>query len=245
MLLTLGGAVNAIHAINQKVDAAGSTAVRAGRLAEGAGSASMEAWNQAMQSAGQQPMEPSMRPAPMKPPAPARFKGVNKEPRILEWVHQAGQFLMSTGMTDSVQGVFHITNYLSDEAAVWWRRYCQRIDRGEVTAPLNCVDAADHYVGALHGDQPPQPPERRLRGHALDADGIAYGIDPGVHRKAPGAHLGATREDGGRPRAQVPKWPQATNPDLHETPSSQDIGRGHDDRRRHRGVPLQYQPTRW
>ena len=119
MQQTLGGAINAIHALNQKVDTGGSTAARPGRLAEGAGSASMEAWNRAMQSAGQRPMEPSMRPAPMKPPAPARFRGVNKEPRILEWVHQAGQFLMSTGMTDSAQGVFHITNYLSDEAAVW------------------------------------------------------------------------------------------------------------------------------
>ncbi|KAI4218289.1 MAG: hypothetical protein L6R40_008788 [Gallowayella cf. fulva] len=44
---------------------------------------------------------------------------------------------MSTGLADSVQGVFHITSYLEDDASTWWRLYCQRVERGEAPGLYN------------------------------------------------------------------------------------------------------------
>ena len=73
-------------------------------------------------------------PAPVKPPQPPKFKGADKSPRILEWTHQAGQFLKSAGLEHHVTGVWHITNFLSDEAAVWWRLYCADVENGR--APM-------------------------------------------------------------------------------------------------------------
>ena len=83
----------AFGALNTKVEAAGQAAMRAGRMAENVGGALMEAWNHALHRAGQSPLETSPRPAAVKPPSPVRFRRMNKEPRILEWTHQAGPVL--------------------------------------------------------------------------------------------------------------------------------------------------------
>ena len=140
----------AVEDLRARVEQAGGVASQAGGMAQAAGQAataaaqqaaamnSMAPWAEAAQAAGQpaQLVAPTQA-ANVKPPAPAKFKGMNKEPRILEWTHQAGQFLMSAGLTETVQGVFHITNYLTEDAAVWWRLYCQRVERGEVGPILN------------------------------------------------------------------------------------------------------------
>ena len=130
----------ALLGLNAKVEQAGGVAQAAGRWAQEAGGAvnSMASWAQAAQAAGQPPHPAApAQPANVKPPAPPKFKGALKEPRILEWTHQAGQFLMSAGLTETVQGVFHITNYLTEDAAVWWRLYCQRVERKEAQPVLN------------------------------------------------------------------------------------------------------------
>ena len=98
----------------------------------------MASWTQAAQQAGQSTSIPTV-PATashVRPPKPSVFRGAHKEPRISEWAHQAQQFLLSAGLADTLQGVFHITNYLGDEAAIWWRLYYQRVERGEAAAPV-------------------------------------------------------------------------------------------------------------
>ena len=49
----------------------------------------------------------------------------------------AGQYLISANLAEQVEGVFHISAFLADEAATWWRLYCQRMERGEVPHILN------------------------------------------------------------------------------------------------------------
>ena len=127
----------AFTSLSEKVNQAGGIATNAARWAQQAGGAanSMATWAQQAAAAGQASITPG--PVNLKPPHPPKFKGTMKEPRILEWTHLASQFLMAANLTESVQGVFHITNYLAEDAAVWWRLYCARVERGESPAVLN------------------------------------------------------------------------------------------------------------
>ena len=125
-------------AMNSRLDQAGGLANAAAQWAQQTGGANQQAaWAQAAQAAGQAvAANATPAPASIKLPTPAKFRGAHKEPRILEWTHQAGQFLQAAGIADTVQGVFHISTYLSEDAAIWWRLYCQRVERGEAPPPL-------------------------------------------------------------------------------------------------------------
>ena len=145
--------------LSTRIEQAGGAAQAAGNWAAAAGGAvdQMAQWQQQANAAAQQRFEEQMaagvaNPAPatqqvapqasatpfnIKPPTPPKFRGAHKEPRILEWTHQAGQYLLSIGMAGSVQGVFHITSYLADDAATWWRLYCNRVERNEAPAVFN------------------------------------------------------------------------------------------------------------
>ena len=145
--------------LSTRIEQAGGAAQAAGNWAAAAGGAvdQMAAWQQQANEAAQKRFEEQMaagvaNPTPatqeaapqasatpfnIKPPTPPKFRGAHKEPRILEWTHQAGQFLMSIGMANSVQGVFHITSYLAEDAAIWWRLYCHRVERGEAPGLFN------------------------------------------------------------------------------------------------------------
>ena len=70
--------------------------------------------------------------APARVPQPQRFKGVREGPKILEWVHQATQYLRAAGLESHEQGIWHIMNFLEGDAATWWRLYCDKMDRGVV-----------------------------------------------------------------------------------------------------------------
>ena len=49
---------------------------------------------------------------------------------MLEWLHMAGQYLRAAGLENHEMRVWHITSYLADEAATWWRLHCANIDNG-------------------------------------------------------------------------------------------------------------------
>ena len=123
--------------------AAGQAAVQGQQMAHQAGAAAAQA--AAIPAAGvPQPggvAIPSLAPVPhVKPPQPPKFRGADKTPRILEWTHQAGQFLKSANLENSTTGVWHITNYLQDEAAVWWRLYCADVENGRAPAINNWLE---------------------------------------------------------------------------------------------------------
>ena len=131
---TLDDKLNAVIAeVGQRVDATAGRAQAAGETAQAAGATANAAGQtaQAAQKVASAANRPAM--APIKPPAPPKFKGASKKPRILEWTHQAEQFLKSAGLAEDEMGVWHITNYLEDEAATWWRLHCVKMDLG--TAP--------------------------------------------------------------------------------------------------------------
>ena len=97
---------------------------------------SLEArFKQEVESKLQQAEKQAMRIASIKPPKPDRFKGTDKGPRIHEWLHQAETYLRAAGLQEEEQGVWHITAFLESDAAVWWRHYCSRVDKGEVAQP--------------------------------------------------------------------------------------------------------------
>lgn len=76
------------------------------------------------------------RPANVRIPQPQRFKGNREGPRVLEWIHQATTYLKAAGIDNSETGVWHISNFLEGDAAIWWRHYCSRIGR-DAQMPLN------------------------------------------------------------------------------------------------------------
>ena len=125
--------------LGQRVEEAGGVATAAARWAQqvGGNQNRVNDWIAAAQAAGQHHVAPTAVTTNVKPPTPPKFRGAHKEPRVLDWTHQAGTFLMSTGLADSVQGVFHISNYFAEDALIWWRLYCSRADRGEVQMVLN------------------------------------------------------------------------------------------------------------
>ena len=95
-------------------------------------------WAESAAQAGQAAMPiASASPATLKPPTPPKFRGAYKEPRVLEWSHQVSQYLLSAGLAETIQGIFHASAFLADEAATWWRLYCARVERKEVACPLN------------------------------------------------------------------------------------------------------------
>ena len=75
--------------------------------------------------------------APVRIPQPQKFKGVREGPKVLEWVHQATQYLRAAGLEFHETGVWHITNFLEGDAQVWWRLHCDKMDRGLVHRPAN------------------------------------------------------------------------------------------------------------
>ena len=115
--------------------AAGQAAVQGQQMANQAGAAAQAAAiPPGVLPAGGAAIPPSAPVPTVKPPQPPRFRGADKSPRILEWTHQAGQFLKSANLENHPTGVWHITNYLQEEAAVWWRLYCADVENGRSPA---------------------------------------------------------------------------------------------------------------
>ena len=138
----------AVETAATRASAAGETAMLAGRTAEqaqqtaiGAQSTANQAGSFAQQAAshtGLQPPPfenalPAPIMAPVRPPTPPKFKGINKRPRILEWVSLADNYLKAAGLEFHEQGVWHITNFLEDEALGWWRLHKEEVARGRKT----------------------------------------------------------------------------------------------------------------
>lgn len=67
--------------------------------------------------------------APVRIPQLPKFKGVHDGPKILEWTHIASTYLRAAGLENEETGVWHITNFLEAGATVWWRLYCDKIER--------------------------------------------------------------------------------------------------------------------
>ena len=108
----------AMRQVSARVEQAGGVANAAGNIA------------QAAQVAHQAPLAPPPV-APVKPPAPAKFHGSSKGPRVLEWTHQAETYLRAAGLESFETGVWHISIYFEDEVAMWWRLHCQKIKDGK------------------------------------------------------------------------------------------------------------------
>ena len=73
--------------------------------------------------------------ANLKPVRPQRFRGGLDGPRILDWLHQAEQYVRAAGVEDEEQGIWHITSFLESDAAIWWRLYVKQAQRGQVKLP--------------------------------------------------------------------------------------------------------------
>ena len=110
-------ASGALRQVSARVEQAGGAANAAGNIAQAAHTA----------------QAPRMLPpvAPVKPPAPAKFSGLSKGPRVLEWTHQAETYLRAAGLESFETGVWHISIYFEEEVAMWWRLHCQKIKDGK------------------------------------------------------------------------------------------------------------------
>ena len=109
-------------------------------MAAGAAQAAAAAAHSAEQTArraaiGALPVQPPPPNAPIKTPNPPKFRGVGKEPKILEWTYQATNYLRAVGLVDHEQGVWHITNFLEGDAATWWRLQVDAMEKG-AAAPI-------------------------------------------------------------------------------------------------------------
>jgi hypothetical protein len=62
-------------------------------------------------------------------PLPPKFHGVREGPRVLEWCHAATTYLKAAGADQDERGVWHISNFFEGDAAVWWRLYCDKVER--------------------------------------------------------------------------------------------------------------------
>ena len=118
-----GGAVNDL---NQQAAATAGAAPAAAQAAQTAQAAAAAAANAANAAANRPP--PQI--APIKTPTPPTFKGVGKPPRILEWTYKATNYLRAVGLEFHEQGVWHITNFLEEDAATWWRLHVDAMDQG-------------------------------------------------------------------------------------------------------------------
>ena len=119
-----GGAVNQLH---QQTTAASSAAPAATQAAQSAQQSAAQAAQAALDAANRPPPPPV---APIKTPTPPKFKGVGKEPKILEWTYQATNYLRAVGLEHHEQGVWHITNFLEEDAATWWRLHVAAMEQG-------------------------------------------------------------------------------------------------------------------
>ena len=109
---------------------AANAATQAAPVAAQAANAAINAAQAAEDAAQRAQRGPPPPNAPIKTPAPPKFKGVGKEPKILEWVYQATNYLKSVGLADHQQGVWHITNFLEGDAATWWRLHSDAVEKG-------------------------------------------------------------------------------------------------------------------
>ena len=75
-------------------------------------------------------------------PQPQKFRGVREGPKVLEWTHQAETYLRAAGLYDDPQGVWHISTFFEDDAAVWWRLQCDKIKKRILAAPKNWEELA-------------------------------------------------------------------------------------------------------
>ena len=119
---SVGDAARAANAANQEALRAQQVAIEAGNLA-----ARINVPPVGPPSSNQTQM-PLI--APIKPPQPPRFKGVNKQPGILEWTYCAQSYLRAAGLENHEQGIWHIANFLEDDALAWWRLYSEGMDNG-------------------------------------------------------------------------------------------------------------------
>lgn len=80
-------------------------------------------------------------------PKPPKFKGVRDGPKILEWVHAATTYLRAAALEHTEAGLWHITNFLDGDAAVWWRLECEKRDRGEaILFPTNWTELKQRLI---------------------------------------------------------------------------------------------------
>ena len=79
-------------------------------------------------------------------PQPARFKGTTSGPRVLEWAHQASTYLRAAELEDSERGVWHISNFFEEDAAVWWRLQCDKFKRGLATVPTKWTELEGQLI---------------------------------------------------------------------------------------------------
>ena len=126
-------AENAAPAAAQAANAATQAAPVAAQAANAAINAAQAA-EQAAQQAVRGPPPPN---APIKTPNPPKFKGVGKEPKILEWVYQATNYLKAVGLEEHEQGVWHITNFLEGDAATWWRLQSDAMEKNVAPKIVN------------------------------------------------------------------------------------------------------------
>ena len=58
----------------------------------------------------------------------------------MEWAHQATTYLRAARMAESIDGVWHISNFLEGDATVWWRLQCDKYERGVEIMPQNWAE---------------------------------------------------------------------------------------------------------
>ena len=121
-----GQAGGAVNQLNQQAAATAGAAPAATQAAQTAQAAATAATEAARAAVNHQP--PPI--APIKTPTPPKFKGVGKEPKILEWTYQATNYLRAVGLEFHEQGVWHITNFLEGDAATWWRLHVTAMEQG-------------------------------------------------------------------------------------------------------------------
>ena len=112
----------------QTAQAAAPAAAQAAQAAQAAAQQAAAAATAAQGAQGAQGPTPPF--APIKTPTPPKFKGVGKEPKILEWAYQAANYLRAVGLENHEQGVWHITNFLEGDAATWWRLHVDAMEKG-------------------------------------------------------------------------------------------------------------------
>ena len=122
-------ALQSAEALNQAQSRVGATEQVAAAAANYANAAKEEASTAARDAGGR------ARYSSVRIPQPQRFYGVREGPKILEWTHQASTYLRAAGLYDDPQGVWHISNFFEDDAAVWWRFQCERFDKGLIQPP--------------------------------------------------------------------------------------------------------------
>ena len=102
--------------VNQAAAEASQTATAAGQEAVQAAQAAQNAETVAQQVGSTATLATPPSFAPIKPPPPPRFKGVKGDMKVLEWAHCAQSYLRAAGLEHAEQGVWHVTNFLEEDA---------------------------------------------------------------------------------------------------------------------------------